>query len=176
VLGCCRLQKLEAEVEAAKAKERCVLVVTLLLACTNPAAHLSFRFCHAFRAAGYGMDDYGRGGGAGAQASQFPPFLNDEDDALVPYLPPRDPLRRATSAGHPLSYRAQHERERAIVKAELKKEREEMIKKLETEIYIQQKEIQLHYYEMRLEKMEKLQLQKEIRMREMMEYHTKVGK
>lgn len=68
------------------------------------------------------------------------------------------------------------ERQRAIIKAELKKEIDELRKSILTHYQLQKQQVLIEEERMRVNGLEEIQRRKEIRLREEMEYNAKVGK
>lgn len=69
-----------------------------------------------------------------------------------------------------------YERQRAIIKAELKKEIDELRKSMRTHYQLKQQQAMIEDERMRVNGLEEIQRRKEIRLREEMEYNAKVGK
>lgn len=72
--------------------------------------------------------------------------------------------------------RVWYEKERALMTAELKKEKMAMEEELQKKYQLHFQHYQIQLESQKLQRLEDLQLKKEIRMREEMEYHAKVGK
>lgn len=72
--------------------------------------------------------------------------------------------------------RTRYAQQKAIVEAELVKEREAIIQKLHTDYETQLRHIYFQLEEMKLKRMEEMQLKREIRLRDEMDYRAKVGK
>lgn len=81
-------------------------------------------------------------------------------------------------AGHAaqLDLRTWYAQQKATIEAELVKERLAMRQKLQTEYELQLRNFHFQLEEMKLKRLEELQLKREIRLRDEMEYRSKVGK
>lgn len=110
--------------------------------------------------------------------SAFPP--TNIDGALVPSS---DVEHEATLAGagrgagmSMVDPRAWYAKQRAIITAEMHKEYREMQEKLLERFKLQMERVHLELEREKVKGMEAIQLKKEIRMKEEMEYRAKVGK
>lgn len=84
--------------------------------------------------------------------------------------------RGYASHGMHTDLRAWYAQQLAIVEAELMRERAAMQQKMQADYELQLRNVHFQLEEMKLKRLEELQLKREIRLRDEMEYRAKVGK